>query len=461
MRNFDNNTQEIVNENYLPHNFLAEKIVLSSFLLDSQMIELAIRNLPIEAFYFKNHQEIYRAILLLYQKEEKVDGLILTTFLKKNGLLEKIGGLPLLNTLFNELPELINVNDYMELIYDKYLRRALIKLSYQTINSAYLTNIPLENTLKFLELEIFNLLTGTKNTEILASTELFHKVFLDLKQKSLKNTTSGVPTGFYDLDLITQGFQNSDLIIIAGRPSMGKTAFSLGITLNVIKSTNLPVLFFSLEMSKEQLIYRLLSQEAKINSRKLRSGSLTNQDWEQVIECIKSFSDLPLFIDDTPNLTIQDIRVKIRSIIFKRAKIGLIVIDYLQLMQNSNSNSNTENRVQELSQITRLLKNLAREFNVPIIALSQLSRNVETRVSKKPILSDLRESGSIEQDADLVLMIYRDGYYNESDKNTTEIIVAKHRNGPTGTISLNFDSEFTEFSNIDKSVNCPEPDSNW
>ena len=459
MKNFENNTQEIINENYLPHNFLAEKIVLSSLLLDSQMIELAIRKLPIDAFYFKNHQEIYKAILLLYQKEEKVDALVLTTFLKTNGLLEKIGGLPLLRTLLNELPELINVNEYMELLYDKYVRRTLIKLSYKTINSAYMTNISLENTIQVLELEIFNLLTETKNTDILGSTELFHKVFLDLKQRSLKSTTSGILTGFYDLDLITQGFQNSDLIIIAGRPSMGKTAFSLAIMLNVIKTINLPVLFFSLEMSKEQLIYRLLSQEAEINSRKLRSGSLSNQDWEQLLKCIKNFSDLPLFIDDTPNLTIQEIRVKIRNIIFKHSKIGLIIIDYLQLMQNSNSK--TENRVQELSQITRLLKNLAREFNVPIIALSQLSRNVEARVSKKPVLSDLRESGSIEQDADLVLMIYRDSYYNESDNNITEIIVAKHRNGPIGTVSLNFDSEFTKFSNIERDVNCPEPDSNW
>ena len=461
MKNSDNNTQEIINENYLPHNFLAEKIVLSSLLLDSQMIELAIRKLPSEAFYFKNHQEIYKAILLLYQKEEKVDALVLTTFLKTNGLLEKIGGLPLLRTLLNELPELINVNEYMELLYDKYVRRTLIKLSYKTINSAYMTNISLENTIQVLELEIFNLLTETKNTDILGSTELFHKVFLDLKQRSSKSTTSGILTGFYDLDLITQGFQNSDLIIIAGRPSMGKTAFSLAIMLNVIKTINLPVLFFSLEMSKEQLIYRLLSQEAEINSRKLRSGSLSNQDWEQLLNCIKNFSDLPLFIADTPNLTIQEIRVKIRNIIFKHSKIGLIIVDYLQLMQNSNSNSKIENRVQELSQITRLLKNLAREFNVPIVALSQLSRNVEARVSKKPILADLRESGSIEQDADLVLMIYRDSYYNESDNNITEIIVAKHRNGPVGTVSLNFDSEFTKFSNIERDVNCPEPDSNW
>ena len=459
MINFNINRQNQEENIYLPHNFLAEKIILNSLLVNAQSIEMIIQNLTVDSFYFKNHQEIYKAILLLYQKEEKVDALVLTTFLKTNGLLEKIGGLPLLRTLLNELPELINVNEYMELLYDKYVRRTLIKLSYKTINSAYMTNISLENTIQVLELEIFNLLTETKNTDILGSTELFHKVFLDLKQRSLKSTTSGILTGFYDLDLITQGFQNSDLIIIAGRPSMGKTAFSLAIMLNVIKTINLPVLFFSLEMSKEQLIYRLLSQEAEINSRKLRSGSLSNQDWEQLLKCIKNFSDLPLFIDDTPNLTIQEIRVKIRNIIFKHSKIGLIIIDYLQLMQNSNSK--TENRVQELSQITRLLKNLAREFNVPIIALSQLSRNVEARVSKKPVLSDLRESGSIEQDADLVLMIYRDSYYNESDNNITEIIVAKHRNGPIGTVSLNFDSEFTKFSNIERDVNCPEPDSNW
>ena len=258
----------------------------------------------------------------------------------------------------------------------------------------------------------------------------------------------GISSGFYDLDSMTQGFQKSDLIIIAGRPSMGKTAFSLNIAVNIVKKQKLPVLFFSLEMSKQQLIYRLLSNETKISNIRLRSGNIRKKDWLELSNTIKTFSCLPLFIDDSATLSITEIRLKIKKLFFEETKIGLIVIDYLQLMQNSNFSSN--NRVQELSQITRSLKNIAREFNVPIIALSQLSRNVETRLNKRPILSDLRESGSIEQDADLVLMLYRDNYYNPniSQTNLTELILAKHRNGPVGTIKLKFDPTCTRFSSF-------------
>ena len=273
-----------------------------------------------------------------------------------------------------------------------------------------------------------------------------------MKKKSFNPTLSGIRSGFYDLDSFTQGFQKSDLIVIAGRPSMGKTAFSLNIGLNIIKKLKLPVLFFSLEMSKEQLTYRLLTHETNINNNRLKTGNLYKDDWVKLNTVIQQLSILPFFIDDTPNPSVQDIKLKIKKIIFEQTQIGLIIIDYLQLMQNSTSFSS--NRAQELSQITRSLKNLAREFQVPIIALSQLSRNVENRPNKRPILSDLRESGSIEQDADLVLMLYRESYYSttiattEDQSNRVELIIAKQRNGPIGTVELEFDSNRTKFSNV-------------
>ncbi len=270
------------------------------------------------------------------------------------------------------------------------------------------------------------------------------------QEKALKPELPGFASGFYDLDSLTQGFQKSDLIILAGRPSMGKTAFVLNIAENIIKKYKVPVLFFSLEMSKEQLIYRLLSNETGISQTRLKIGNLYKEDWHELKESIQKYSRLPFFIDDQPNLTTQDIRSKIKQILFEQNNIGLIIIDYLQLLVNSKLKS--ENRVQELSQITRALKNLAKEFQIPVIALSQLSRNVENRINKRPVLSDLRESGSIEQDADLVLMLYRENYYNSMvEKNekitTAELIIAKHRNGPLGIAELAFQNDPTKFFN--------------
>lgn len=448
MQNFKNKKEAKISINtYLPHNFLAEKIILSSLLISTEAIENTLRKIKIEAFYFKNHQEIYKAIILLYQNKNSVDILTLISFLKDQGLLEKVGGIKVLTELINQVPNLVYLEEYIKLIQDKFLRRLLIQLGYQIINSSYITSIPLETIFEELEKHFFNLTNHRQNFEILSTAELLSNVFLDLKQKSVNPTLPGLASGFYDLDSITQGFQNSDLIIVAGRPSMGKTAVCLNIAVNILKLYKAPVLFFSLEMSKEQLTYRLLSNEIEITNTKLKKGQLNENDWINLNKVIKFLSSLPLFIDDTPNLTIQDIRAKTQRIILEQDQIGLIVIDYLQLMENSNTYS--DNRVEELSKITRGLKNIAREFKVPIIVLSQLSRNVENRVNKRPILSDLRESGSIEQDADLVLMLYRDSYYNENitATNITELIIAKHRNGPLGTVMLNFEAKFTKFKN--------------
>nr|AWT38924.1 DNA replication helicase [Eunotogramma sp.] len=457
MQKFNQKTGRLLIEKYLPHNFLAEKIILSSLLISSEAIEVTLRVVKVETFYFKNHQEIYKAILVMYKKKIPIDIVTLNTFLQDNGLLTKVGGIKVLIELINQIPNLVYLEEYIRLIQDKFLRRSLIKLGYEAINSGYITNIPLEDILNDFETQLFTLTNQIKTDKVATSAELLSNVFLQLKEKSAKPSLAGIASGFYDLDSFTQGFQNSDLIIIAGRPSMGKTALCLNIATNIIKTCKLPIAFFSLEMSKEQLIYRLLSSETNISQTSLRTGNLYKEDWLKLYTSIKNLSRLPLFIDDTPNLSIQDIRSKVKKIVFEHNKIGLIVIDYLQLMQSSKFKA--ENRVQELSQITRSLKNIAKEFQVPVIALSQLSRSVESRLNKRPILSDLRESGSIEQDADLVLMLYRESYYTTNNnkmnvddndinqRNLTELIIAKQRNGPLGMVQLRFDSKHAKFLN--------------
>jgi replicative DNA helicase len=442
-------TKQFLIDKYLPHNFLAEKMILSCLLINSEAIEITFRTLSIDAFYFKNHQEIYKSIIFMYQNKIPIDILTLTTVLQDNGLLEKIGGIKVLIELISQIPNLVYLEEYLRLVKDKFIRRSLIKLGYEIVNSGYITNISLENILNDLENKLFNLTNEMKTQRLFSSAELLNNIFFELKEKSFNPKLFGLATGFYDLDSLTQGFQKSDLIIIAGRPSMGKTALGLNIAINVIQNSKLPVLFFSLEMSKEQMMYRLLAMETEIDQMRLRSGKLNEKDWIKLNKIIKIISKFPLFIDDTSSLSTQDIRSEIKAIIFEQNQIGLIIIDYLQLMQNSKVRNG--NRVQELSEITRSLKTLAREFNIPIIALSQLSRNVENRVDKKPILSDLRESGSIEQDADIVLMLYQKKSPNQDNLNykLIDLILAKQRNGPIGTIQLKFDRNRTKFFNLD------------
>lgn len=444
-------SDQMVVEKYLPHNFLAEKMILNCLLINSDSIEITVRTLPIEAFYFQNHQEIYRVIIFMYKNKLSIDILTLITFLQDNGLLEKIGGLKILIELITQIPNIIYLDEYISLVKDKFFRRSIIKLGYELINSGYVTNIPIESILKDFENKLFTLTTEIKNKNLFSSSELLNDLIFELKEKAVNPVLPGIASGFSDLDSLTQGFQKSDLIILAGRPSTGKTALSLNMALNIIKNSKLPVLFFSLEMSKEQIMYRLLTIETNINQAKLRSGKLSQNDWIKLNKVIKIISKLPIFIDDTVDLSVQDIRSKIKTILFQQSTIGLIIIDYLQLMQNSELRN--ENRVQELSQITRDLKNIAREFNVPIITLSQLSRNVENRMDKKPVLSDLRESGSIEQDADLVLMLSKkmDASFkqaNNLDSSIIELFIAKQRNGPIGSIDLRFNAKGIKFSNL-------------
>ena len=435
----------------LPHNFLAEKMLLNCLIHNFQAVEITVQTIPIEAFYFKTHQEIYKIIIKLYKKKVSIDILSITIFLQENGLLKTIGGIEILLEFTNQIPNIVYLNDYICLVKDKFFRRCLIKFGYRIINSGYITNLPLEIIIESLENEFVTILSKIRILRTLTSAQILNNVFSELKSKFLNPKLPGLSSGFHDLDLLTQGFQREDLIIIAGRPSMGKTALSLNIALNIIKKNQLPVLIFSLEMSNEQIMYRILSSETRINQRRLKNGKLYKNDWIKLTKIIKFLSRFPLFIDDTPNLTIQNIYSTIKIIISQQTKLGLIIIDYLQLMEISNTKNIT--RAQELSQITRSLKNLAREFNIPIIVLSQLSRNVENRVDQKPILSDLRESGSIEQDADLVLMLYREklaqAKFNLKEKlNVVKLSVAKQRNGPIGDLKLLFNENQAKFTDV-------------
>ena len=444
------NKQILINKS-LPHNFLAERMILSCLLVNSEAIEITVKTIPVDAFYFKNHQEIYKMIILMTKNKVPIDVLTVLTCLQNNGLLQKIGGIKVLIELISQIPNLVYLEEYLRLVKDKFFRRSLIKLGYEIVNSSYITNIPLETIISNFENKLLNLTSETKSQQLVTSAELLNDIFFDLKEKSLNPGLSGLPSGFYDLDSLTQGFQKSDLIILAGRPSTGKTAFGLNVSLNLIKRFKLPVLFFSFEMSKEQIMYRLVSMETNISQIRLKSGKLNQDDWVKINKMIKILSKFPFFIDDTSNLSVNDIRSKIKSVYFEQNKIGLVIIDYLQLIQNSQIKNET--RVQELSQITRSLKAIAREFNIPIIALSQLNRGVENRLDQKPILSDLRESGSIEQDADLVLMLYNNPVnksFNESKWNQIELIIAKQRNGPIGLVNLSFDKMRTKFFNSEK-----------
>ena len=440
---YSTDSRKFINR-YLPYNFLAEKMILSCLLVNSEAIDLTLQTLSIDAFYFKNHQELYRAISFMYKKKFVIDAFTLITFLQSNGLLEKIGGVRILIELLNQTPNLFYLEEYLALVKEKFIRRSLIKIGYEIINSSYITNLSLEIILNKIENKLFNLTSEIKTQRLSSSAELLNDIFFELKTKSLNPVLSGLPSGFDELDTFTHGFQKSDLIIIAGRPSMGKTALSLNIVSNIMKNSKLPILFFSLEMSKEQIMYRFLSMETNINQMRLKSGRVYQNEWVKLHKMIKILSKLPFFIDDTFNLSPHNIKLKLKTIMFEQNQIGLIVIDYLQLMQDSKLK--TENRAQELSKITRSLKTLAREFNIPIIALSQLSRSIEMRVDKKPILSDLRESGSIEQDADLVLML-SDNISQGLNQNQQliELIVAKQRNGPTGIVRLKFNKNRTKF----------------
>nr|QXI87984.1 DnaB [Sargassum henslowianum] len=377
----------------LPYNLLAEKLVLSSVLTIPETILVVSQKLPIEAFYLETHQIIYKALLILYAEGKTIDYINLITWIQDNGFLLKIGGSHVILKLLNQISKINNLDEYISLIYEKYLRRLLIQLGEEIIELGYSTNLPLETIFAKIEQRYFCLAENKSTKHLISAKQGLQQIAKEIEQRLKSPHLSGLKTTFIELDIITQGFQNSDLIIIAGRPSMGKTAFAFHLAKNIAQSHDTSVVFFSLEMTKQQLLYRLLASEVKITSTRLRASRIKETEWFQIHKVINKLSSLKLFIDDTPELSVNDVKLKVKSINFESIKkISLVVIDYLQLLEEIDQNIN---RVQELSKITRALKKLARDLNIPIIVLSQLSRNVESRVNKKPILADLRESGCI------------------------------------------------------------------
>lgn len=439
---------QIASDRVPPQNVEAEESILGGILLDSEALGRVADLLRPEAFYLSAHQEIYRATLALSAQGSPTDLMCVTAWLEDHGLLSKVGGQGKLAQLVDRTVSAVNIDRYAALVKDKYLRRQLIKVAGDVSESAYEAATPLDAILDQAEQKIFGVTQDRVQQGLVPTEDILARTFADLEQRSLGNVLPGLSCNFYDLDAMTQGFQRSDLIIVAGRPSMGKTAISLQIARRIAEIHKAGVAIYSLEMSKEQLVQRLLASEARIDSNYLRAGRINQNQWEPLSRAIGVLSQLPIYIDDTPNPSLGEIRSNARRLQAERPEgLGLILVDYLQLMGGSDAN---DGRVQELSKITRSLKGLARELNVPIIALSQLSRGVESRTNKRPLMSDLRESGSIEQDADLVILLYRDEYYNPDtpDRGICELILAKHRNGPVGTVRLLFEPQHTRFENL-------------
>lgn len=438
------NSQE---QTELPNNFLAEQAILNLLVTNPLLINEVILDLKPESFYFEPHKLIYETILKIYESNNSINLTNIITYLQDKNRLDEIGGVQRIMTIIGGFENYSDLDNYIKQINDKYLRRLIIDIGKQIITWGYTTSEDLENILDKMEQSIFSLNQQNLSQKIYSAAEIMDDVYTEMKSKIKSKTSPGLISSFKDLDSIIQGFQKSDLIIIAGRPSMGKTAFSLNLGKNVVEKCKVPVVIFTLEMSRQQIIYRFISTASNINANRLRSGKMTSIEWKNLGTAMKKVSELPIFIDDNPNLTLVDIRSKLRNIFTGSTKGGLVIIDYLQLMKLS---SKLDNRVQEISYLTRSLKILAKEFEIPIIVLSQLSRNVESRTNKRPMLSDLRESGSIEQDADIVIMLYREEYYNDKNSNeqVTELIVAKHRNGPTGTAKLLFKPSITTFTDI-------------
>ncbi|MGI0497436.1 replicative DNA helicase [Limnospira platensis] len=572
------------NDRNPPQNIEAEEAILGGILLDPEAISRVADILKPEHFAISAHQSIYRATLTLHLQGKPTDLMTVTTWLADHNQLDAAGGQMKLAELVDRTISAVNIDQYSLLVIDKFLRRQLIQAGQEVAQLGYQTNMELEKVLDQAEQRIFGVTQIKPKPDLLSISETLIETFQGIEERSEGLALPGIECGFYDLDAMTGGFQRSDLIIVAGRPSMGKTSFAISIAHSIAKKHNLPIAVFSLEMSKEQLVQRLLSSEARIESNRLRSGRISQAEWEPLTQAIGTLSELPIFIDDTPNLTVTEMRSKTRQLQSKQGgNLGLVLIDYLQLMEGANP----DNRVQELSRITRSLKGLARELNLPVITLSQLSRGVESRTNKRPMMSDLRESGclsgdslvtlvdsrlpvpirelvgkydfsvlavnpdtqklekatvqrvfatgvkptfhlktrlggtiqatanhqfftlkgwerldklttgcqiactaetniywdeisaiepatetdvydltvpglhnfvanniivhnSIEQDADIVIMLYRDDYYNPDspDRGLTEIIITKHRNGPTGTIKLLFDPQYTTFRNL-------------
>lgn len=440
-----------------PQNNEAEASLLGALLIDSDAIVKIADVMDSHDFYDERHGRIYEAIEQLYEKHSPIDVLTLSDQLKGTGFLDVVGGAAYLTELTNFVPTAAHVEQYAEIVSQKALRRRLIKASQDIVSLGYDEARGLRELIEEAESRLFEVSQRHVRQDITSLETILAESFdrLDELHKD-KGKIRGIPTGYKDIDDKLAGLQRSDLIVIAARPSMGKTALALNLAHNIAVKAEQAVLIFSLEMSKEQLVDRLLAMESGVNAWALRTGNLTDTDFEKIGHAMGTLSEAQIFIDDSPGITVSDLRTKARREAHQRP-IGLIIVDYLQLMSGGSRFGSDGNRVQEISEISRGLKGIARELKVPLIALSQLSRSVESRSPQIPQLADLRESGSIEQDADVVAFIYREEWYNPETerKNIADILIKKHRNGPTGTVELYFDRDKQRFRSIDTKHNQP------
>lgn len=433
-----------------PQNTEAEQSILGSILLENGTINAALEILRKDDFYSEAHRKIFSMIVELSEKNEPVDLITLSNALKDRNQLDSVGGTSYLASLVDNVPSAANVANYSKIVKEKAILRGLIGSATEIINSCYETGSDVDQVLDKAEHRIFEISENKVRPSFYPMRDIVKTSFKSIENLfNRKELITGVATGFERIDDMTSGLQNSDLIIIAGRPSMGKTAFALNIAQYAALETQIPVAVFSLEMSKEQLAFRLLASEARVDSQRMRKGFLGETDWPKLTEAAGRLSEAAMYIDDTPAITVLEMKAKSRRLKADRG-LGLIVVDYIQLMRGGGSSR--DSREQEISEISRSLKALAKELQVPVIALSQLNRKVEDRPNRRPQMADLRESGAIEQDADVIAFIYRDEVYNKADDNPekgkAEIIIGKQRNGPTGTVKLAFLNQFTTFENL-------------
>ncbi|RYM04679.1 replicative DNA helicase [Sporolactobacillus sp. THM7-7] len=435
-----------------PHNMEAEQAVLGAIFLEPSAVVTASEILIPEDFYRTSHQLIFSTMLELSDRNDPVDVVTVTSALQSSRHLEEVGGVSYLADLAGSAPTAANVAYYCHIVEEKALLRRLIRTATHIVSEGYTREDDVESILDDAERQILDVAERRRTSEFRTIKDVLIETYDNIEMlQSRDGDVTGTATGFLDLDRMTAGFQKSDLIIVAARPSVGKTAFALNVAQNVATKNDANVAIFSLEMGAGQLAMRMLCAEGNIDAQKLRTGRLDDEDWQKLTMAMGSLSRAGIYIDDSPGIRVNDIRAKCRRL--KQEKgLNMVVIDYLQLILGSGGGHRAENRQQEVSEISRTLKAMARELDVPVIALSQLSRGVESRQDKRPMMSDIRESGSIEQDADVVAFLYRDDYYNkESDKkNIIEIIIAKQRNGPVGTVELAFIKEYNKFVNIDR-----------
>ena len=431
----------------LPQSIEAEQSVIGSMIIDKSAIAQVAEKLTEDDFYRDGHKIIYKSIFEMFKNDMAVDLVTLLEYLKSTDQLEKAGGVTYITEVSSSVPTTANLSSYIKIVEEKSILRRLIKASTAIIEDSYNKQGEVEGVLDLAEKKIFDIAEKRSTSDFEALSDVLERGFLEIERLfNNKGQITGVPSGFTDLDAKTSGFQKGDMVLIAARPSMGKTTFALNIAENAALREGKSVVIFSLEMPKEQLAYKLLCSEANVDMLKLRTGNLDDKDWENIARATGPLSKAKIYIDDTAGVTVMEMRSKCRRLKMEYG-IDLILIDYLQLMLGSSS----ENRQQEVSEISRSIKALAKEMECPVIALSQLSRAPEQRADHRPMLSDLRESGSIEQDADLVMFLYRDEYYNKEteDKNMAECIVAKHRNGPVGTVKMAFLGALSKFGDLD------------